>query len=471
MGMKKQFFYFLFFAFAIQIVAQPSISIEAFGSSFDKPVSIKHAGDSRLFVIEQEGFIRILNADGTVNSQAFLDIEIKVGGSGVIGDERGFLGLAFHPNYVANGFFYVNYTNNSGTTIVSRFSVSSTNANVAEVTSELILLTISQPNVNHNGGDMAFGADGFLYISSGDGGGSGDQTNKGQDLGSLLGKLLRIDVDNTSNGTNYAIPTSNPFVGNTNALDEIWAYGVRNPWKFSFDRQTNDIWIADVGQGSFEEINRMASAASGVNYGWRCYEGNQTFNTGGCPTVSTLTFPVATYAHSGTSRCSITGGYRYRGSQYPNFNGLYFFADYCSNEIGVLEENGTNWDLSFTAPFAGKNWVTFGEDINGEIYIADIGAGILYKIKDSTLSLDDPVGTGFKMYPNPVNDRITFEFNNVTLPEMITFYDIQGRVIKNIEQFSQDIFTVSVQNFTKGVYLIEISAVDGKKMSKKLIIN
>ena len=433
------------------------------------PSQLNMPGDSRLFVVEQEGIIRILNTDGTVNNQAFLDIQGRVGGSGVIGDERGLLGLAFHPNYAANGFFYVNYTNTSGDSVISRFTVSSSNTNLADDTSELILLTISQPASNHNGGDLAFGADGYLYISSGDGGGSGDPSDEGQDLGSLLGTILRIDVNNTSGGNNYAIPSGNPFVGTTGALDEIWAYGLRNPWKFSFDRQTNDIWIADVGQGGFEEINMMPSTTAGINYGWRCYEGNQPFNTSGCANMSTMTFPVATIAHSSSSFCSITGGYRYRGSQYANLYGLYFFADYCSTEIGVLEENGSNWDMTLTS-FPGNNWVAFGEDVNGELYVADIG-GTIYKIFNGTLSTDDPSLSDFKMYPNPGSQEITFDFSNVLTPEKIIFYDIQGRSIKKIEKFSENLITVPVQKFSTGVYFIEILDSSGKKVSKKLIIN
>ena len=469
--MKNHFLTVLFLVLSVEGYAQPTISIESFATGFDKPVSIKHAGDDRLFVIEQEGFIRILNTDGSVNSQPFLNIESQVGGSETIGDERGFLGLAFHPNYTTNGFFYVNYINNSGSTVISRFSVSNINENLADVTSELILLTIAQPNVNHNGGDMAFGPDGFLYISSGDGGGSGDQTNKGQDLTSLLGKILRIDVDNMSNGNNYAIPSSNPFISTSAARDEIWAYGLRNVWKFSFDRNTGDIWTADVGQGAFEEINRVSSMATGLNYGWRCYEGNQIFNDAGCPNMNTLTFPIATYGHSGSSRCSITGGFRYRGNQYPTLSGLYFFADYCSNEIGVLEENGTGWDMTFTAPFNGNNWAAFGEDMNGELYVSGISSGVIYKIIDATLGVNATSISNFKMYPNPVKEELNLEFNAAVPPKSISLYDIHGRLVKTIENISSNLITISTQSFSKGLYFIEIFGANGEKATKKLVLN
>jgi len=470
--MKKHLLIVLLLIPSIVIFAQPTVAIESFATGFNKPVNVKHAGDNRLFVVEQDGLIQILNTNGTINAAPFLDIQSVVGNVGSIGDERGFLGLAFHPNYSANGFFYVNYINTSGDTVVSRFSVSNTNANIADATSELIILTIAQPASNHNGGDMAFGPDGYLYISSGDGGGSGDQTNKGQDLSFLLGKMLRIDVDNTSNGNNYAIPSDNPFIPDATARDEIWAYGLRNAWKFSFDRNTGDIWIADVGQGSFEEINKASATASGLNYGWRCYEGNQLFNGANCPNMNTLTFPVATYPHSSSSSiCSVTGGYRYRGSQYPALNGLYFFADYCSNEIGTLEENGTSWDMTFTSPFNGNNWAAFGEDVDGELYIAGIRSGTIYKIVDATLSVNDQLLSNFKMYPNPAKSALNLEFNAGILPKRISFYDIQGRLVKKIESFSSNKMTISTQNFNKGFYFIQIFGFNGEKATKKLVLN
>ncbi len=469
--MKNLLFVLLILFCVGEIYAQPSISIESFATGLNKPVNIKHAGDTRLFVVEQDGFIQILNADGSIKTTPFLDIESQVGGSGTIGDERGFLGLAFHPNYMTNGFFYVNYINTSGDTVISRFSVSSTNVDIADAGSEQILMTIMQPVSNHNGGDMAFGSDGMLYISSGDGGGSGDPTDKGQDLSSLLGKILRIDVDNTSGGNNYAIPSDNPFITDANALDEIWAYGVRNPWKFSFDRQTNDIWIADVGQGGFEEINMMPSTMAGLNYGWRCYEGNNPFNTGGCANMNTMTFPIATLAHSSTSFCSITGGYRYRGTQYPAFTGLYFFADYCSNEIGVLEENGSNWNMTLTPPFNGNSWVAFGEDVAGELYIAGINSSTIYKIKDATLSTDSANLSNFKMFPNPASEALNLEFQETMFPEVITFYDIQGRIVKRVDNFSSNAVTISTSNLRKGFYMVEILGSTGEKATKKLVLN
>ncbi|MCK0109159.1 PQQ-dependent sugar dehydrogenase [Flavobacteriaceae bacterium S0825] len=387
---SKNTFILSFCLFFFTYSFSQTIDIQSFATGLDMPVNIKNAGDDRLFVVEQRGYIRIVNTNGSVNATPFLDINnlvIDISGGG---DERGLLGLAFHPNYSNNGFFYVNYINNNGDTVVSRFEVSISDANIANSSSELPLLNIAQPYSNHNGGDMAFGPDGYLYIASGDGGAGGDPENRAQNLSTLLGKMIRIDVNNTANGNNYAIPSDNPFYndGDVNTLDEIWAYGLRNPWKFSFDSQTGDIWIADVGQGEYEEINMAAPTAAGLNYGWRCYEGNNTFNDTGCPDASTLTFPVGEYSHSnsGNFKCSITGGYRYRGSQFPNFSGLYFFADYCSDEIGFLQNSGSSWNMSFSDQFNGNRWVAFGEDINGELYIAGLNSGTIYRIIDTDTS-------------------------------------------------------------------------------------
>src|SRR5690606_21188454 len=232
------------------------------------------------------------------------------------GGERGLLGLAFAPDYETSGRFYVNYTNPNGNTVIARYTVSE-NPNVANSTGT-VLLTIEQPFSNHNGGSIHFGPDGYLWIGMGDGGSAGDPNNNGQNKNSLLGKMLRIDVS----GESYTSPSDNPFVG-TDGADEIWSYGLRNPWKFSFDRETGDVWIADVGQNAVEEINRQPSITEGINYGWRCYEGNSPYQTSGCAAQETMTFPVATYNHPG-GRCSVTGGFVYRGENYPNLSGKYF---------------------------------------------------------------------------------------------------------------------------------------------------
>jgi glucose/arabinose dehydrogenase len=466
----RKYYHFLFFFFScLTALPQPEITLDLYGTGFSSPVAIRNAGDDRLFIVERAGRIKIINSNGSINGTPFLDIDSIVDNSINPGQEGGLLGLAFHPDYQSNGYFYVNYTNNSGDTVISRFTVS-LNADLANSNSQLILLTIDQPYSNHNGGDIAFGPDGYLYIGTGDGGSGGDPQNRAQNLNSLLGKMLRIDVDS---GSPYTIPTDNPYLndGDSSTLSEIWAYGLRNPWRFSFDSQSGDLWTADVGQGTYEEINRVSSATAEINYGWRCYEANATYNTSGCPPMNTLTFPIGTYSHSGGAffRCSISGGYVYRGSENPNFSGVYFFADYCSNEIGTLAYDGNNWNMSFTSPYNGEGWVSFGNDMAGELYIAGMNSGNIYKLIDSTLGIGDVDDHGFTMFPNPTRNELTFDFKN-TLPIEIKIYDIQGKVVQRIDNITDLTFSLSVEQFSEGLYVVKAQDVNGLMSYKKLLI-
>ncbi len=359
------------------IQAQPEILLTSYATGFTHPVDIQHANDDRLFIVERAGYIKIIDGTGTTLSTPFLDIDALVHSFGGQG-EIGLLGLAFHPDYANNGYFYVHYTNNNDNSNISRFSVSATNPNEADVASELILMTISQPYLNHNGGCLKFGPDGYLYIGMGDGGSAGDPQNNSQNTMSMLGKMLRIDVDN---GSPYAIPADNPFVGDPDVLDEIWAIGLRNPWRFSFDQLTGDLWIGDVGQGAREEIDmQLASSAGGENYGWRCYEGNNTYNTSGCGPASDYIAPVEEYNHSGGS-CSVTGGYVYRGSEYPILYGTYIYADYCSARFWTLTPDGLGgYTNNLSNTYSGFDISSFGEDAQGELYIARMTAGTIYKL-------------------------------------------------------------------------------------------
>jgi glucose/arabinose dehydrogenase len=445
------------------------LELELFASNLDRPVNIKHAGDARLFVVEQDGLIKIINADGTIETTPFLDIDGRVRS---IGNEQGLLGLAFHPDYINNGYFFLNYINNSGNTVIARFSRNATNTSLADSNSELIILTYSQPFSNHNGGELAFGSDGYLYISSGDGGSGNDPQNNSQNLGRMLGKLLRIDVNNSTVAAPYAIPTDNPFVGIPNANDEIWAYGLRNPWKFSFDRSTNDLWIADVGQSAREEIDfTLSTDTGGLNYGWRCYEGTiegNAFDAGICPDESSLVFPVSEYTHT-SGRCSITGGYVYRGSVYPNFEGLYFFADVCSQEIGYLRFENGSWNSTF-ASFSGS-WVAFGEDINGELYIASI-SGNLFKLTDTTLNIEENRLHIIPIFPNPTNDKLYIDFSKITQSVSdIIIYNIQGKAVKTLTRNDDYIQNIKVSDLSKGIYILKINSIDGHISTQKLIIN
>ena len=424
-----------------------NVLLESFGPSFNSPVEIKNAGDERLFVVEKSGKIKILNQNGSVNSTPFLDIEDRVSTNA---NERGLLGLAFHPNYPENPFFFVNYTNNSGATTISKFSVSA-NQDIAN-DSETILLEINQPYANHNGGCINFGPDGNLYIGMGDGGSGGDPQNYSQNTESLLGKMLRINVNSGA----YSIPENNPYG------DEIWSIGLRNPWKFSFDSLNGDLWIADVGQNEFEEINMVQNNPANINYGWRCYEGNEPYNLSGCPEEG-LTFPVSTYSHysSGDFKCSITGGYVYRGNQISGLNGVYFFADYCSGEIGLLSKNENDeWDMSLAFPNINGSWVSFGEDINGELYIASINGGV-YKIIDAALSNNEIDSNTLNYFPNPFEDYIQI---NSGRPINIELYDLSGRKLKEFKNYNIEILDLSF--LSKGTYIIKVDGYLVKKLIK-----
>src|SRR6266850_407020 len=370
-----------FFAIAI-IIAAPrssaaSVTTQMVANNLPYLVDIQHPGDGsgRLFLVLQTG--RIMVYDGTqVLATPFLDISNLVS----FGGEQGLLGLAFHPHYSNNGFFFVNYTDTSGNTVIARYVVSAA-ADVADPDSATTLLTVTQPYSNHNGGQIRFGPDGFLYVALGDGGSGGDPQNYAQNLQSLLGKLLRLDVDSASP---YGIPVNNPFVTDASARHEIWTWGLRNPWRFSFDRQTGDLFIADVGQNNWEEINfQPAGVPGGRNYGWRRMEGLHCFNpTSSCNDAS-LMLPILEYPHS--LGCSVTGGFRYRGSTLSDYIGTYFFGDYCTGRIWGATPNIDGIWTATQIVETGLSISTFGEDSNGEIYLANYGAnGGLYRLVPST---------------------------------------------------------------------------------------
>lgn len=420
-----------------------TVGLQSFATGFSSPVEIVNAGDDRLFVVQQTGVIKILNANQTTNPSAFLNISTLIS----TGGERGLLGLAFHPNYATNGYFYVNYTNTTGSTVIARYSVNTVNPNLADTASGTILLTIAQPFSNHNGGTLRFGPDGYLYIGMGDGGSGGDPGNRAQNKNELLGKMLRIDVDN---GTPYAIPPTNPYAS-TDGADEIWATGMRNPWKFSFDTVDGNLWIADVGQENVEEINKVAVGDGGYNFGWRCYEGNAAYNTAGCAAQNTMTFPFTTYSSaSGSGSCSITGGYVYRGTAYPNFVGKYFFTDYCSDKIGMVNDAGT---ISYSAVLPGGGFTTFGVNSSNELFIASQGNGVVYKVIDTSLSIDEINKNAFSIYPNPASDSFSIRSQHGEFPVALVVFDISGKKLLE-KTISSDNEIIDVSGLQAGLYLI-----------------
>ncbi|TPD68586.1 PQQ-dependent sugar dehydrogenase [Flavobacterium microcysteis] len=434
-----------------------TIGIVSFATGFNNPIEIAHAGDSRLFIVEQSGVIKVLNSNGTTNATPFLNISSLVSCCG----ERGLLGLAFHPNYATNGFFYVNYTNTSGNTVISRYSVSS-NPDVANTTGT-ILMTVNQPFSNHNGGTIKFGPDGYLYIGMGDGGSGGDPGNRAQNINELLGKMLRIDVNS---GSPYGIPPTNPYAGATAGADEIWAIGLRNPWKFSFNRLNGDLWIADVGQDQIEEINKVSSTTAGLNYGWRCYEGNATYNTTGCAAMSTMTFPIAQYTHASTGGCSITGGYVYTGSTYPAMQNKYFFADYCVNRIGMVDTSG---NITYSANFPGSNsFTSFGENSSGELFVTGTSQDIVYRVIDTALGNDDFTKNGFSMYPNPADSELFLSNSNGTVLQKISIVDLSGKLLIDQKLENTPVNTINISSLQTGIYVVTIEDTSGNTFTSKL---
>jgi glucose/arabinose dehydrogenase len=331
------------------------------GLSFPLYLTAPPGDLARLFVVEKTGGIRIVK-DGVLLPNPFLNLSAKVSS----GSEQGLLGLAFDPDYATNGRFVVHYTDLAGNTVLSRFNASP-DPDLADPASEQVILTATQPAPNHNGGQVLFGPDGFLYLGLGDGGGPG---GRGQDLSDLLGSILRIDV---RSGDPYTVPTDNPFVGQPNARAEVWSYGLRNPWRFTFDRGTGDLYIADVGQGQREEIDVSTpaeGAGKGVNYGWNIMEGSQCFGGSGCDQAG-LTLPVLEYNHS--QGCSITGGYVYRGSAIPALQGHYFYSDFCQRWVRSFRYAGgvATEEASWPTLVTGGTIVSFGEDAAGEMYILE----------------------------------------------------------------------------------------------------
>ena len=355
--------------------------LEAVAAGLDRPLFVTAPpGDTnRLFIVEQGGRI-LLRKDGALLATPFLDLSELLGsGAG----ERGLLGMAFHPNYARNGIFFVNYTDANHDSVVALYCAYAEDPDRGDPATAKILLTIDQPYSNHNGGMLAFGPDGYLYIASGDGGSGNDPDDNGQSLDTLLGKVLRIDVDN---GEPYGIPADNPFVSDEAARDEIWAYGLRNPWRLSFDRETGDLWIADVGQNALEEINfQAADSVGGENYGWRNREGDMCRPGETDCTLPEAVDPIHVYFNVGNQ--SATGGYVYRGTAIPELVGTYFFADYITGKVYALvrEVGGgvTVTDETDSLNQGGitlENVASFGEDGAGELYVVDLGAGVVYQL-------------------------------------------------------------------------------------------
>jgi glucose/arabinose dehydrogenase len=448
--------------------------------SFSSPTEMveRRDGSNKIYVVQQRGQIYVFDRNpNTATRTLYLDLSSKVSQGG---GEMGLLGLAFHPNYASNGYFYVNYTSSAAgklQSFVSRFQVSPTNPDSALRTSEQILLTIDQPYDNHNGGNVRFGPDGYLYLTFGDGGSGGDPHGNGQSRTTLLGKILRIDVNNTANGKNYAIPSGNPYAGNSLGMrEEIYAYGLRNPWKMSFDRKTGTLWAGDVGQNLWEEVDTIRA---GGNYGWRIMEGKACYSpASGCDTTG-LTMPLWTYYHS-EGNISITGGYVYRGNALPSLQGKYIYGDYGSGNI---------WALSFDANGAPANQLVihapafisaFGEDRDGELYVVSYGNGRLLKLQQVGMSAESgyaavPAGAVLDQnYPNPFNPSTTILYQT-TQRAFVTLriLNVLGQEIQRAVEETQDPGDHRVQweagTLPTGTYFYQLR-VGASVMTKSMVL-
>jgi glucose/arabinose dehydrogenase len=450
------------------------------GIGFSRPVDIQHAGDGsdRLFVVEQAGRIHVFPNDPTVDeTTGFLDIRDRVSDGG---NEEGLLGLAFHPDYANNGYFYVNYSaSGPRRNVIARYRVDAADPNRADRDSETILLTFEQPYSNHNGGQLAFGPDGYLYIATGDGGSGGDPQNNAQNRTNLLGKILRIDVDNSEGGKAYAIPADNPFAGNAEGYaEEIWAYGLRNPWRFSFDPVTGRLWTGDVGQNRYEEVDIIEK---GKNYGWRIMEGVSCYNpSSGCD-QSGLTKPIIEYGRD--QGASITGGHVYRGSSVPELQGQYIYADFVTGRIWGLKYNGPG-DIENTLLLASnENVSSFGVDEAGELYICSFGGGI-FRFRPTVTSVTNDGAmlpetvTLSSGYPGPaLLGQVQAVTVRVGLPAQqdirLTLYDTLGRALRTVAEGRYDAGThrlrIDIRDLRAGVYFYSLQT-EGTRQTRKLLV-
>ncbi len=446
--------------------------------SFNQPVDyqVPPVQGNDVYIVEQNGRIRVFKNDSTVQSMdTFLDIRDQV----VYGGEQGLLGLAFHPQFPDSNYVYVNYvSDNPRRTVISRFKVNPDNHREALKQSEEVIMEVDQPYANHNGGKLSFGPDGYLYIGFGDGGSGGDPLENGQDRSTILGSLVRIDIDTSTAARNYGIPTDNPFVGAdcgpAGCKDEIYAYGLRNPWRFSFDPENGRLWLADVGQSSYEEVNIIEK---GKNYGWDVMEGTHCYEpSSGCD-QSGLTLPVWEYSHQVGG--SITGGVVYRGSQISDLVGKYLAADFSDNKVWALEYDGqevTGSTMLFNAP----RITAFGTDRNQEVYMCSFD-GNIYRIEsdsDTGIPGEGETPKSFRIYPNypnPFNPTTHFQFAIPEAKEVeIRVYDTRGRLIQQLNpgvmQPGYHTIPYTADQLSSGVYMYEIKAgTDVKSRSMTLI--
>ncbi len=459
--------------FAQELVLEPISGLE-----FEQPVEISAtsiADDDRLFVVEKKGRIFIVENASTDSpskvDEPFLDLTNKVNSA----SEGGLLGLAFSPEYALKGYFFVHYTFTNSTSgqfssRISRFNVSEDDPTKADPSSEVVVLTVAQNEQNHNGGDIVFGPDNMLYVAFGDGGGANDEYFNGQNPQTFLGKILRIDVKTLP----YNIPIGNPYDGNDIVLDEIWAVGLRNPWRISFDRLNGDFWISDVGQDQYEEINYEKSGSMGAfNYGWNCYEGPIIFDPLACVTPIEHTEPVYHYSHALGPK-SVTGGFVYRGARHPDLYGKYVFTDFVDNKswwiISDIDNEVFNTEkIEITGGDIPAKVTTFGEGNDGELYFATLDDGRIWRLRTTVVaSLDQVYHTNYELYPNPLNDKLTIEKEQYEEIEYI-IQDSFGKVITLGNLKSSN--TINLEGMSTGIYFITIKTKEHIQVDKLIKVN
>lgn len=445
--------------------------------SFNKPLNITHTNDGsdRIFVVQQDGYIKVFPNDSNTSAAAvFLNISNKISSSN---GEEGLLGLTFHPNFAANRYIYVDYTApNPLHTVISRFTVSASDPNKVDSLSEYIILTINQPYSNHNGGTVMFGNDGYLYIGMGDGGSAGDPQNNAQNTQVLLGKMLRIDVNDTTSSTRYVIPPTNPFYNNpSSGRGEIFCWGLRNPWKYSQDPVTGLIYCGDVGQDLYEEVDIITN---GGNYGWRVKEGYSCYNAATCDSTG-FTSPIKVYSHS-NGQCSITGGYVYRGQRRPELTGAYIYSDYCAGKIRMLRySNGLVTADSIVSDTA-IVISSFGTDKNNELYIAGYSSGKIYKFSNgnsNSIQGNGQVVKDFELrqnFPNPFNPSTTIEYSIPKLSYVRLYvYNVLGQEVARLVDNTLPEGTYKVMwksaNQPSGIYFYKMFT-EVNSISKEMVI-
>ena len=461
------------FFFAIQLNAQQAWENAFPELTFTQPVDIQNANDGseRLFVAEMAGRIQLFqNAPTTTEQKSFLDITDRV----FLTNRYGFMGFCFHPDYENNGFFYVNYNRiNPERTIISRFKVSANDPDQADASSEMILLEINQPDPLHNGGQMVFGANGYLYIALGDGGPGSDPSGHGQDRTSLLGTILRIDVDNPDAGKNYGIPDDNPFVGNTNNWrEEIWAWGLRNPWRMTIDPVTKWMWVGENGENRMEEINRIEK---GKNYGWNTMEGSLCFNPLINCDTSGLQLPLYEYGNNTTERRSCIGGHVYRGTAIPELYGKYIFGDFVQGTIWALDFSDIVNPVRSTLADNQQNMVSFGLDEQGELYWCNIVSGQIRRFTrpaTSTTEVRSPLQ--LQILPNPAHTQTMLHLSIAKPVNLqIDLFDQLGRhlatVFKQSSSFGTIEVPINIEELGSGLYFLQVQS-EGRSIIRKLAV-